>query len=282
MTAGNFAAARFLDKLCDATPDDDQPEGAEEERTERAVREALKPLIRSEGFSECARCCRMRLEHPSLHVKYRTIVVMRRCVIVDETGAVDRKPHGIQLLQAHSKECDTMLEALGVFRDKELAKTTTKTPQRSLNKEAGRLLTLIRSELRHSESEDDQWPTAELEQEPEPEPRAAAGPSAVRQLHEAIVQPDPDMEAVKRLLSDDPGLVKETVPGAFDSERAWRAGRTILPLHRAVHSMHTDIVREVLNALGHLPAEEGTRTLNAQVTISSKTIPTVSEGLNEG
>jgi hypothetical protein len=45
--------------------------------------------------------------------------------------------------------------------------------------------------------------------------------------------------------------------------------------------MHTDIVREVLNALGHLPAEEGTRTLNAQVTISSKTIPTVSEGLNE-
>jgi hypothetical protein len=83
------------------------------------------------------------------------------------------------------------------------------------------------------------------------------------------------MEAVKRLLSDDPGLVKEAVPGAFDSGRAWRAGRTILPLHRAVRSHETkcpcyldknlEVVREILNGLDRLlPAKDKTDTLNAK------------------
>ena len=92
--------------------------------------------------------------------------------------------------------------------------------------------------------------------------RASPDPRRVRELHKLIAQPDPDPQRVKQLLFDVPLLVTQTVAEAAPE-------RQILPLHRAVRSMHTEIVREVLNALERLPAEEKTRTLDAQVTIPS-------------
>ena len=89
--------------------------------------------------------------------------------------------------------------------------------------------------------------------------RASPDPRRVRELHKLIAQPDPDPQRVKQLLFDVPLLVTQTVAEAAPE-------RQILPLHRAVRSMHTEIVREVLNALERLPAEEKTRTLDAQVT----------------